>query len=202
MDFLTPRKAIFIVLVGGVLTYRFMHSFQETFRSSIGITTSNMTMTKNAKNDDPLATAQGCHSHMVYTTPVTEKLNNSVPELIQIAESGEIWAQWELGEIYSKEDVENSENVTQNYHEAAKWYRMVADQGSSCGQGRLGELYLNGLGVPQSYEDAYFWLRLSAGRASKDHQYFDELLAKVEPRLTLQQLTELNKRVAAWHTTK
>ncbi|MFP6745782.1 MAG: hypothetical protein VCB77_11420 [Alphaproteobacteria bacterium] len=39
--------------------------------------------------------------------------------------------------------------VYPDYTEAAKWYRLAAEQGNAEGQRRLGTLYAEGQGVPQ-----------------------------------------------------
>jgi TPR repeat protein len=39
--------------------------------------------------------------------------------------------------------------VSQDFEQAAKWYRMAADQGDIGSQTELGVLYANGLGVKQ-----------------------------------------------------
>ena len=47
--------------------------------------------------------------------------------------------------------------------EAAKWYRLAADQGDADAQINLGGMYHNGRGVPQNDAEAVKWFRL-AGR--------------------------------------
>ena len=47
---------------------------------------------------------------------------------------------------------------------AAKWYRQAAEQGHALSQLRLGHLYLDGTGVPQSYQLAHMWFNLAASR--------------------------------------
>ena len=49
-----------------------------------------------------------------------------------------------------------------DHGEAAKWYRLAAEQGNAWGQGNLGEAYAKGEGVPQDYIKAYAWLNLAA----------------------------------------
>jgi TPR repeat protein len=52
--------------------------------------------------------------------------------------------------------------VPQNYDEAAKWFRLAADQGHVVAQDVLGGLYFSGRGVLKDYVVAYMWLSLSA----------------------------------------
>lgn len=58
-------------------------------------------------------------------------------------------AQSALGECY-----EHGVGVTRNYAEAAKWYKLAADQGLADAQFLLGELYRRGLGVKRDYKEA------------------------------------------------
>ena len=46
------------------------------------------------------------------------------------------------------------EGVPQNSTEAARLYRLAADQGNAGGQGLLGTMYQNGTEVPQDYTEA------------------------------------------------
>ena len=52
--------------------------------------------------------------------------------------------------------------VNQDYNEAAKWYRLAAEQGDANAQYVLGVLYENGLGVEQSNTEAAKWYRKAA----------------------------------------
>ncbi len=51
---------------------------------------------------------------------------------------------------------------TGDYVNAAKLYRLAAEQGNAYAQAVLGSLYENGKGVPQEYEEAIRWYRLAA----------------------------------------
>ncbi len=52
--------------------------------------------------------------------------------------------------------------MKQDSKEAAKWYRLAADQGDVYAQMHLGFAFKNGEGVLQDYEEAAKWLRLAA----------------------------------------
>jgi TPR repeat protein len=45
---------------------------------------------------------------------------------------------------------------------AAKWYHKLADQGDKYAKFRLGEMYRDGVGVPQDYASAHMWFNLAA----------------------------------------
>ena len=61
--------------------------------------------------------------------------------------------------------------VPQNYAEAARWYRLAADQGSATAQHDLGVMYHFGQGVPQNYAEAVRWYRLAADQGYADAQH-------------------------------
>ena len=46
------------------------------------------------------------------------------------------------------------QGVSRDHTEAAKWYRMSAEQGNGPAQARLGQLYLRGEGVPEDLAEA------------------------------------------------
>ena len=61
--------------------------------------------------------------------------------------------------------------VPQNYKEAAKWYRLAAEQGDAKAQYNLGVMYHKGQGVPQNYKEAAKWYRLAAEQGIAKAQY-------------------------------
>ena len=66
---------------------------------------------------------------------------------------------------------ENGKEVSQDYAEAAKWYRKAAEQGNSDAQFKLGVMYDNGKGVPQDYVEAAKWYRKAAEQGVIAAQY-------------------------------
>ena len=66
-------------------------------------------------------------------------------------------AQHDLGVMYAE-----GTGVGQNNAEAAKWFRLAAEQGNGMSQFYLGLRYARGIGVPQSEEEARKWLQLAA----------------------------------------
>src|SRR5262245_27147503 len=83
--------------------------------------------------------------------------NNHVTSLKQLAQKGNPKAQFELGVLFhlgwstGKDDVE-----------AAKWYRLAAEQGLDAAQNVLGFAYYSGEGVRQDYFEAAKWLKRAA----------------------------------------
>jgi clan AA aspartic protease (TIGR02281 family) len=63
----------------------------------------------------------------------------------------------DLGKLYYDGD-----GVTQDYKEAAKWFRSAADKGNADGQMRLGFMYSKGEGVARDYRESAKWHRLAA----------------------------------------
>lgn len=54
--------------------------------------------------------------------------------------------------------------VPEDPTEAAKWFRLAANQGHTKAQSTLGRLYLSGLGVPQDFSEALKWNKLAAAQ--------------------------------------
>ena len=52
--------------------------------------------------------------------------------------------------------------MPQDYQEARKWYRLMAEQGDAGAQNNLGVLYTFGRGGTQDYQEAAKWYRLAA----------------------------------------
>ena len=82
------------------------------------------------------------------------------------AEGGDAVAQHRLGVVYAK-----GQTVKQDYKQAAKWYRLAADQGLGRAQSALGELYETGQGVPQDDAEAAKWYRRAADQGDIPGQY-------------------------------
>ncbi|MCQ2269321.1 MAG: sel1 repeat family protein, partial [Bacteroidaceae bacterium] len=52
--------------------------------------------------------------------------------------------------------------LPQSYEDAARWYRVAAEQGHAEAQCNLGYLHANGLGVEESQEKAFHWYKQAA----------------------------------------
>jgi TPR repeat protein len=80
---------------------------------------------------------------------------------------------------------EDGEGVRQNYAVAAKWYRKAAEHvpnlgGAGQGRNNLGLLYLNGLGVPKDFVQAYFWFTLANSKPDASASYAKAHMAQSE----------------------
>ena len=135
---------------------------------------------------------------LAYTSPLSnatsflfeDALEGKVPitdnrPIGQKAEEGDAQAQFDLGNIYSEAKLET---------EAAKWWHKAAEQGHVGAQFKLGVRYETGAGVPRNYEEAYFWLVLSADRDKAANDARDS----VKRRLTAKQITSIQKRAQKW----
>ncbi len=63
------------------------------------------------------------------------------------------------------------EGVSKNFMEAARWFRLSADQGNAEAQFYLGLLYSNGWGMARDYTEAVKWFSISAGQGNAYAQY-------------------------------
>jgi hypothetical protein len=79
------------------------------------------------------------------------------------AESGNAIAQNRLGLCYDEE-----KGVSKNVYEAARWYRMAADQGMVAAQSNLGLLYY----FNENYTEAIPWLRKAAEQGNSSAQFW------------------------------
>ena len=96
--------------------------------------------------------------------PATEE--DKLVILQAVAEAGMPAAQHDLGMLYA-----NGDGVQQDFAEAARLWRLAADQGYIPAQLTLGTLYHNGDGVSQDYTEAARLYRLAADRGYSSAQY-------------------------------
>ena len=67
--------------------------------------------------------------------------------------------------------LEKGFGVSQNYEEAAHYYKLSADQGNADGQFMYGYCLEKGFGVSQNYEEAAHYYKLSADQGNADGQF-------------------------------
>ena len=82
-------------------------------------------------------------------------------------ELGDAEAQFDLGGHLFRGDL----GIAQDDAEAARWYRLAADQGLANAQGNLGFMYRNGRGVPQDDAEAVRWYHLAADQGDANAQF-------------------------------
>ena len=102
--------------------------------------------------------------------------------MVQYAEDRSCTTQFQLGELYHK-----GEEKFRDYHEAFKWYRAAAINGSRRAQHRLGTLYARGQGVSQNLVKAYAWCKVAAFQKSYPGK---RKLKILESKMQLDQIRE------------
>jgi TPR repeat protein len=119
----------------------------------------------------------------------------SLERVRQQGERGEINAQFALGFMYEEGGVKG---VPQDYSEAARWYRLAADQGYYAAMHELGLMYFDGKGVPQDYVTAYMWLNLAAARSPAWDTNAAKARDLITSRMTREQIAEGQKLARQW----
>jgi TPR repeat protein len=118
-----------------------------------------------------------------------QRSNFTDPAAIEAAANrGDAIAQFNLGHQFES-------GAGKDFTEAAKWYRKSAQQGYARAQYNLGYFYDQGYGVPQDYEQAYFWWTLAA--QSGDAAYASKR-DSLELFLSSGQIAGVREKVAAW----
>jgi len=106
-------------------------------------------------------------------TPALTVGQATFEEIWNLALGGNSSAQFNLGVIH-----DTGQGVPEDNIEAAKWYRLAADQGNAEAQYNLGVSYYIGEGVPQDYVHAHAWLGIALSSGNED---------ALEERLRLEQ---------------
>jgi len=89
-------------------------------------------------------------------------VSTAVELLTPLAQKGNAGAQSCLGVAYQ---------LAKNYEEAARWYRLAANQGEAEAQLGLGHLYERGQGLPKDIKEANRLFRLAADQNDGEAQY-------------------------------
>jgi hypothetical protein len=87
------------------------------------------------------------------------------------------------------------EGVPQDHAEAAKWFRLAAEQGHSDAQCDLGEMYAEGHGVDQDYVQAHMWFNLAAARGETKGSRGRSTVAK---QMTPPEIAEAQRLARTW----
>ncbi len=89
--------------------------------------------------------------------------SSALEQLRATASSGDVAAQFELGQIYAR-----GEGVSQDNAEAVKWYQMAAERGCDVAQFCLGLMYRDGEGVTQDVIEADYWFYKACGESQEE----------------------------------
>ena len=114
----------------------------------------------------------------------------SIQKIFKAARRGNVKAQFNLAEMY-----EAGLDVPQDYTEAVKWYRMVAEQDNAKAQFHLGAMYQEGRGVEADYVLAHMWFNLSG---SQRFEYASEARDGLASRMTPDQVAAAQKLAREW----
>jgi hypothetical protein len=108
------------------------------------------------------------------------------------AEQGHPEAQYILGSLRERGHLFFSNVIPQDYKKAEEWYRLAANQGNIKAQRRLGEMYMESIGVTQNYNEAIKWFNLAA--------FQDDIIAQRKLGLCYILSNEDYIRAYAWMT--
>ena len=85
--------------------------------------------------------------------------------LRELAEQGDVTAQYKLGTAYEEGSCVHIDN-----EKAVFWYRKAAEQGNSSAQYSLGRMFDYGCGVPEDKQEAAIWYRKAAEQGDGNAQ--------------------------------
>ncbi len=97
----------------------------------------------------------------------SQKYRAAIEELKQLAQQGNIEAQFRLGLLHAS----STQYTPLDYTQAAHWIERAAQQQHVGAQSTLGWLYANGFGVPQDDAEAGRWYLRAAEQGSAKDQY-------------------------------
>jgi uncharacterized protein len=119
----------------------------------------------------------------------------AMAEFKPLAEQGDVKAEYFTGFLYHR-----GYGVDVDHAEAAKWFAKAAAQRDSQAQYYLGKMHERGEGVERSLVDAYMWFSLSAKYApnSRDAAYTREEIAKLERKMTPDQVAAAKQKASQW----
>ncbi len=108
-----------------------------------------------AKDYEPRIFDAGAGQRLAPTGPQSE---TDFKAWLPRALSGDPHAAFRLGRAYAE-----GESRSEDFGEAARWFRRAAQAGHGPAQADLAMLYGKGLGVPQDYVWSYAWFAAAAG---------------------------------------
>ncbi|MBM3518860.1 MAG: sel1 repeat family protein, partial [Alphaproteobacteria bacterium] len=82
--------------------------------------------------------------------------------------------------------------------EAARWYRLAAEQDLAQAQNNLGVMYEYGRGVPQDYVQAHKWYNLAASRSPASDDVAVKNRDIVAAKMTPAQIAEAQRLAREW----
>lgn len=107
-----------------------------------------------------------------------------------LATNGDAHWQYKLGVMYAY-----GQDVTQDYQEALKWFRLSATQGSAEAQSDLGAMYQGGFGVDEDHVQSMMWYLIAKANGST---LPDQNLHQLESLSTPAQIAEAQRMAREW----
>jgi len=101
---------------------------------------------------------------------LTGNFSTALLKWVPLAESGDKYAQFNLGQLYYK-----GHGVPKDYTEAFKWYMLAAKQGDPASQYKIFEMYLEGHGTDVNGAEAVNWYNLSTAQGDARSLSYDIL---------------------------
>ena len=106
-----------------------------------------------------------------------------------------------------KYDIAGRYNERGDYEGGVVWHRAAAEQGHAGAQCALGGHLLVGLGVPENYAEAYFWLINSIGAAAaiagtEEYESCFRFRDEARELLSASEIILIQRRAAAWWQTR
>jgi TPR repeat protein len=122
-----------------------------------------------------------------------------IKQLLLAAESGDPAAQFNLGVLCANRSDDNGYLIEGNREEAMKWLLAAAEQGLPRAQGRLAEMFADGLDLPCNHISACSWFLVAAARSGGIHRHrarsgYD----RVSSHLTSAQLEKAARFAGNW----
>lgn len=121
-------------------------------------------------------------------TVQAEVSQERIDQLKRQSDSGDRMAQYELGLLYAR----GSSALKQDFEQANDLLHKAAMQGVPQAMYHLGEMYVNGDGVKENYDEAtvWFWLATSLG-----DKYSEKRLRAMNTRISSKALSDAQVRV-------
>ena len=123
----------------------------------------NAWRTQGAKLGDVLCRLNTAYNQGVDKAGKVEIIEEVLPELIKLAEGGDVFAADELGGVYS-----NGEGIEKDINKAKQWILLVANHGHAIAMNNLGNLYF----AESEYTKANEWYE-KAGEAGYDWGWYN-----------------------------
>lgn len=121
-------------------------------------------------------------------------------DLMVLAEKGSSMAQRTLGERFAM----GTEGVTKDMNQAVFWWQKAANKGDAVAQYYLGQVYSQGVAVPQDWVQSHMWFSLAASSkketvaAMQQKKQAESSKKTAEANMTQKQIEEAQALAQEW----